>query len=165
MPLGVLYVFFPLICWIELAFEPLDARNSWSRLFFSLLAATPSYMIFNDIYVCLKMGYPYIHWFITIFFMKIAIWKAHHFPDRPTSDIMLITRVLRAEMSTEQTCRAAAQRMCFQRCAALTKSAVVRYQTDFAGTTWYMNGMVVEGVSMKMAVDSCKHARLLLQLV
>ena len=50
---------------------------------------------------------------------------------------MLITRVLRAEMSTEQTCKAA-QRMCFQRCAALTKSAVVRYQTDFAGTTWYI---------------------------
>ena len=33
-------------------------------------------------------------------------------------------------------------------------------------TNQYMNGIwLVEGVSMKMAVDSCKHARLLLQLV
>ena len=72
------------------------------------------------------------------------------FSDRPISDICW-TRLLRVEMSTEQTWRAAAQRMCFQRCAALKKTTVVRYQNDFAGNSWYMLVNVV-GISSWLLV-------------
>ena len=74
------------------------------------------------------------------------------FSGRPISD-MCWSRLLRVEMITEQTWRAAAQGMCFQRCAALKETTAVRYQTDFAGI-WLVNW-----VSIKMAASSCKDAK------
>ena len=79
--------------------SPLDARNSWSRCFFTLLAAPKSeiydIMIYIYIYLCSsENGVPLHPLAYHHFPHENAYLKGTpHFPDRPTSDIMLITCV------------------------------------------------------------------------
>ena len=165
MPLGVLILFFPLIYWIELAFEPLDARNSWSRCFFTLLAAPKSEIYDIMIYI-----------YISVFVWKwgaststglspFSSWKCLFERYTPFS------RQTHIWHNVDHVCcvlKWARNRLVeLLRRGCVFKDAQIWQKAPWWGikpTSVYIVWLVV-GVSMKMAVDSCKHARLLLQLV